>query len=955
MRSLSYHLHYSMESMKRALTVVSLLAVAAFLLIRRSETVHSQDLPPLDESHAAVRVHLGAEDAEPRGWEGTVTAAEGELADLRNWRPRPGDSVAKPNFKLATRQGPNFVRRPWEDSSYEPARKFILTPGLIVDVKGSAATRVTLSSNGRDVTFAPFLMKLGAVRDFGGGITVERIAPAQQISAESTDADFATVAAHPGGEVWTAWVAFSNGRDEVMARRFDGRVWEAPRNVSAAHSDVSVVKAAYDGRGNVWFIWPAQVNGNWDLYARRWTGGGFAEIERLTDDPQPDIYPSVTTDSNGHVWVVWQGFRQGKADIFARRYDGASWVAAEKVSESPANDWLPSAAADRKGAVHVAWDSYDAGNYDVVMRTWRGGRWSSVTPVAATPKFEAYVSLTCDSQDRLWAAWNEAGFEWGKDTGFLVKRQGSLLYSWRTMALAVLDNGQWKEPVEQPEKALPKHLQGFNDLPAVQSDGAGRVWLFFRHRFLRIQDLPAETPAHRAAWEIHAMALDGYQWTAPVPVPFSGGRQDVRAGFATGAPGTVYAAYPSDRRDYEDFVYRKSVVHATRLPAASAAATPPALKPREAVELRASVIQPDEPKDLARIRGESWTNGGKVYKIYRGDTHRHTEFSMDGNNDGSLLDAYRYAIDAASLDYLMVSEHNGSGGPDEAYPNWLLQKMVDLFSLPGTFVPLYGYERSLPYPNGHRNVIFAQRGNPTLPIPPEEQKGKAGAAKLYEYLKKHGGIAISHTSATGMGTDWRDNDPEVEPLVEIYQGDRVSAEYEGAPKAAYGANPASAPGGFRPAGYVWNAWAKGFKLGVQASSDHLSTHISYACTIAENFTRQGLIDAMKQRHSYGATDNIVLDYRLSIGGQEHLQGGIVKAPAKGRPELIVNVKGTKPIRQIDIVRDNKFIHTRHPLTQDTSFRFTDAEPLAARGSYYYVRVQQVDEQIAWSSPVWVTK
>ena len=131
-----------------------------------------------------------------------------------------------------------------------------------------------------------------------------------------------------------------------------------------------------------------------------------------------------------------------------------------------------------------------------------------------------------------------------------------------------------------------------------------------------------------------------------------------------------------------------------------------------------------------------------------------------------------------------------------------------------------------------------------------------------------------------MGTDWRDNDPAVEPLVEIYQGDRVSAEYEGAPKAANAQDPASAPGGFRPAGYVWNAWAKGYKLGIQASSDHLSTHISYACTIATDSTREGLLDAMQQRHSYGATDNIILDYRLQTGGKEYLQGDIVKAPGE---------------------------------------------------------------------------
>ena len=52
---------------------------------------------------------------------------------------------------------------------------------------------------------------------------------------------------------------------------------------------------------------------------------------------------------------------------------------------------------------------------------------------------------------------------------------------------------------------------------------------------------------------------------------------------------------------------------------------------------------------------------------------------------------------------------------------------------------------------------------------------------LYRYLKELDGICASHTSATGMGTDWRDNDPMVEPIVEIYQGDRMSYEIRGRP------------------------------------------------------------------------------------------------------------------------------------------------------------------------------
>lgn len=325
---------------------------------------------------------------------------------------------------------------------------------------------------------------------------------------------------------------------------------------------------------------------------------------------------------------------------------------------------------------------------------------------------------------------------------------------------------------------------------------------------------------------------------------------------------------------------------------------------------------------------------------------------MDGNNDGSLLDTYRYAIDAAALDFLMVSDHNGAAGPDEPYVNFLLQQMADVYHVPGTFVPFYGYERSVNYPNGHRNVIFTKRGNPTLPITKGEQKGTVGAKALYEYLKKYDGIAVSHTSASNMGTDWRDNDPEVEPLVEIYQGDRVSAEYLGAPKAANAENPNSAPGGFRPAGYVWNAWAKGYKLGVQASSDHLSTHISYACTLAGEFTRESLLNAMRRRQSYGATDNIVLDYRISAADGDHLQGASFQA--SGPFELKVSVIGTKPIRQIDIIRSNQFLMTSHPNTQEAALTFRDQQPLPGE-SYYYVRVQQHDDQMAWSSPIWIKR
>ena len=88
-----------------------------------------------------------------------------------------------------------------------------------------------------------------------------------------------------------------------------------------------------------------------------------------------------------------------------------------------------------------------------------------------------------------------------------------------------------------------------------------------------------------------------------------------------------------------------------------------------------------------------------------------------------------------------------------------------------------------------------------------------------------------------MGTDWRDNDPKVEPIVEIFQGHRNSYEHLGAPRVAR--RPGEAIGGWQPLGMVWNALALQYRLGFQASSDHISTHISYAIAIAEDHDPRG--------------------------------------------------------------------------------------------------------------------
>ncbi|MGH9666629.1 MAG: hypothetical protein ACRD9L_19565, partial [Bryobacteraceae bacterium] len=129
-----------------------------------------------------------------------------------------------------------------------------------------------------------------------------------------------------------------------------------------------------------------------------------------------------------------------------------------------------------------------------------------------------------------------------------------------------------------------------------------------------------------------------------------------------------------------------------------------------------------------------------------------------------------------------------------------------------------------------------------------------------------------------------------------------------------------------------------------------STHMSYACILAESFTREGLVDAIRKRHTYGATDNIILDFRARSGGTTYMMGD--SFAAQGAPQFSVQVQGTGPILQIDLIRNRKFIYTTRPDAANARFEFT-ARELEPGENWIYARVLQRDGQLAWSSPIWV--
>ena len=904
----------------------------------------------MDQRHATVLIRCGVTDKAGKTWKGSLEAVSSDagVLSIRGYHFQPKDRIAlkSGSWEFETRDW----APPWPHVDLYAARpgpRPVFPNGVYATVDGGPAARFRLTLNGTLHTFALSDLearKMLSLED--GNVEIEMAPTPLPLSDTEGEADYPAIASGPSGRLAVAGQEYFHDADRLVSREFDGSQWLPPEVIDLAETrDVFRPSVAYDGSGALHLIWSAQVNGNWDLYERLKTPSGWQPVRRLTEAPGTDFFQALAADSKGRLWLAWQGVRDGQSHIFAKSYADGNWGPEMRVSESAANAWEPALAAAPDGTVWIGWDGYDRGNYDVFVRPFRGGSPGPVQTITRSPRFQAHVSLAADAASNLWVAFDEAEVNWGKDYGLLVHDAGTSLYQSRRLRVVRLSGDHLEEPETPLSEAFPLALPDYLQYAHLGITRDGRpvvvaMQLTDANRLVNIWGT-------QGVWEMVGFTLDGTGWKRCQVLPQSSGQHEMRAAVATDAGGRVWSAWAADGRTFGFAKTGRQAVHVARLLDEPAGASL-RLKPFQEAEELTLPTHPAEAADIRAVRQYRIRTRGKEYRIFRGDLHRHTTLSADGVGDGSLWDFYRYVLDAADMDFSTVTDHQGGGS---ARDWWITQKSTDLFFMPRRLTTIYAYERSVPYPNGHRNIVFPKRGAPILPIERDEQQGKKRSADaVLPYLRQYNAIAFRHTTATTQGTDWADHNNELEPMVEVYQGDRLAYEHEGGPKAPTADKLYTQRSGYKPAGFIWNALAKGFRFGFEAASDHLSTHISYSCIIADGDSREALIDAMRKRHTFGATDNIIMDFRVEADGKEYLQGDELTAR---RYVLAVHVIGTGHIRRVDIIHNERYAYAVTPKDKTTlEFRYTDPSPLPGENRYY-VRMQQEDGNMAWSSPVWI--
>ena len=492
----------------------------------------------------------------------------------------------------------------------------------------------------------------------------------------------------------------------------------------------------------------------------------------------------------------------------------------------------------------------------------------------------------------------------------------------------------------------PKALQPPDDyklahtaVPRISVDDNGTVWVAYRALIKQKQPTATEEQPKKGKgkkgkgankdklrgpywWDVFVHSFRDGKWSAPQMLPSSDGnleevavlpmsngvqisyemehrrRLSARSSRAIPKP-TKTRPEPEDHHgDFgRVYGYNGDIYFAQLTRSADGDAAAKNLVPRKIIDTK---TYPRVSREAAHYETEIH---GQKYTLLFGDLHKHSNISRcSTGNEPSPDDHYKYSHDVCQYDFLCMSDH---AEHTTDFNWWRIQKLADLYNVPGYFSVLYGYEWTASWPVGHHNVIWAEKPAPILR---HSLEGTHTLEELWSTLDKIGrpALTIPHTSADPrMGTRFDTHSDKYERLIEIFQGCRGSYEYDGCPRQHVNATAKNC--------FVQDGLAKDYHFGFIGSSDH-GWNTAYAVAYATENSRKAAFQALEDRRCYGSTTyGLVLDTRMG----EHFMGEefSLDKPA----EISVYTRGTAPIRQIEIFSDRKVIHgegsIEHPINK----------------------------------------
>ncbi len=658
----------------------------------------------------------------------------------------------------------------------------------------------------------------------------------------------------------------------------------------------------------VWYAWSETKNGNWVLCARFLKDGKWSGILTI-DEGEAVLYPNLFV-CKGKLYLAWTRQHKDAAEAMLGELTEDGISGAECISVT-GEAYRVNGCEGGDGNLYVTYDAYANGAYHAFARVKTEAGWSQEVKL------------------------NE-GKEWV--CGPRVIRSGAgATVCWYTFDYAAefslcdaeltVEDGAFKASAPS---VITSNKGWYLDMYAVADESGLQVLTYtwgkdmIQVRYRRdgeMWSLPAQVSFEDVHCTVHPFMLieDGMIYM-PWQFAFRNGHFDRNAQLVV----TKFDTETIDKRGNADI---ESAITTFTLPIEA--------------EKHFDKHTPEEvDKWLAK--------NGYSQKLLFGDIHGQSNLS-DGM--GYIDQYYRRSRDKADLQFSCLTDH-------DCYPDWLCQSEWELMRTTARLMDtdneltcLLSYEwtpNEYQYDFGHKNVYFRDdegdifRSGESCGITPTD---------LYASIKKYKAMCIPHHPAADWGfvsaaTDWSFHDDEVERLAEImsrhapYEDDESQSKYTKNIKKM-------------PRHSVQNALSRGYRMGFTAGSDsHQMDHGIEGGIVAvytDSHTRAGIWDSMYDRRTYGTTGARIL---LSFKANGNVMGSEMKL-AKGEPvNFEISVFGTKEVK-VDLLRNNEVIRTWEPGSETLDVTYTDCG--CSDSDYYYVRVTQPDDHMAWGSPVWVDR
>lgn len=340
----------------------------------------------------------------------------------------------------------------------------------------------------------------------------------------------------------------------------------------------------------------------------------------------------------------------------------------------------------------------------------------------------------------------------------------------------------------------------------------------------------------------------------------------------------------------------------------------------------------------------------ETYNLYFGQLHSHTAYS-DGA--GSCEDAFAHAKgldDSQNIDFLAVTDHSNSfdnadsatitdGSMSEEWTEG--HELADEYT-DETFVGIYGYEMTWSNGLGHINTFntdgFQSRTQS------DYTTYSTALQNYYETLKTVNDSLsqFNHPGTTfGDFQDFAHYDEEIDEVINLIE--------VGNGEGAIGSS-----GYFPSYEYYTRALDKGWHLAPSNNQDNHKgnwgdSNTGRTVVLADTLDREAIYDAIRNYRVYATEDeNLEIQYKLngsdmgsilSLGGDDeiNISASLNDIDDEGSATVQVIVNGGKILAE----------QTADNSTGDISFVFDTNDY-----SYYYLRVNQADGQIAVTAPVW---